>query len=149
MKSLLAEKEDDLQHQSFCQLPAQREMTRAWRESSPDLWVRSAQELPSEAMKFSLNASLNTLPTNANLQLWGKRSSDTCILCRSSRQTLEHILNNCPKALELHWYSIRHDAVLNIIGCFIKSYLPAQFSMTVDSPSEIYHFPHHITPTNL
>ena len=149
MKSLLAEEEDDLQHQSLCQLPAQGEMTRAWGESSPDLWVRSVQELPPAAMKFSLNASLNTLPTNANLQLWGKRASDTCTLCRSSRQRLEHILNNYPKALELRRYSIRHDAVLNIIGCFIKSHLPAQFSMTVDSPSEIYHFPHNITPTNL
>ena len=127
----------------------QGEMARAWEESSPDLWARAVRDLPPEPLKFILNASLNTLPSNSNLHMWGKKASDTCTLCQGSRQTLEHILNNCPKAMELRRYSLRHDPVLQVIGDFIKTHLPPQFSITIDSPSEVYSFPHHITPTNL
>ena len=149
VKTVLSEEEDDGLHHSLCQLPAQGEMARAWEESSPDLWVRAVQQLPPEPLKFVLNASLNTLPTNSNLHMWGKKASDICPLCRVSRQTLSHVLNNCPMAMELRRYSRRHDAVLQVIGDFIKTHLPPQFSISIDSPSEVYNFPQHITPTNL
>ena len=149
VKSLLAEEEQDQRHQSLCQLPVQGEMARAWDVSLPDLWVKAIQDLPPEPLKFILNASLNTLPTNSNLHRWGKKASDICTLCRVSSQSLEHILNNCSKAMELRRYSLRYDAVLDVIGDFIKSHLPPTFSVTVDSLSEVYSFPHHITPTNL
>ena len=149
VKTVLSEEEDDGLHHSLCQLPAQGEMARAWEESSPDLWVRAVQELPPEPLKFVLNASLNTLPTNSNLHMWGKKASDICPLCRVSKQTLSHVLNNCPMAMELRRYSRRHDAVLQVIGDFIKTHLPPQFSISIDSPSEVYNFPQHISPTNL
>ena len=149
VKTVLSEEEDDGLHHSLCQLPAQGEMARAWEESSPDLWVRAVQQLPPEPLKFVLNASLNTLPTNSNLHMWGKKASHICPLCRVSKQTLSHVLNNCPMAMELRRYSRRHDAVLQVIGDFIKTHLPPQFSISIDSPSEVYNFPQHITPTNL
>ena len=124
-------------------------MARAWEESSPDLWVSAVQQLPPEPLKFVWNASLNTLPTNSNLHMWGKKASDICPLCRASSQSLSHVLNNCPMAMELRRYSRRHDAVLQVIGDFIKTHLPPQFSISIDSPSEVYSFPQHITPTNL
>ena len=118
-------------------------------DTSPDLWVRAVHGLPPETMKFALNASLNTLPTNANLHMWGKNPTNICPLCQESRQSLVHILNNCPVALELRRYSKRHDTVLQVIRDFIRSHLPPQLSIFIDSPSETYSFPHHITPTNL
>ena len=136
-------------HQVLYNLPAQGEMAREWRESSPAFWVRAVESLPPEPMKFVLNASLDTLPTNSNLHLWGKKPSNICTLCRSYSQTLVHVLNNCPRALELRRYSSRHDSVLRVIGSFIKRNLSSDYSITVDCPSEEYHFPHHITPTNL
>ena len=36
--------------------------------------MRAVQCLPPEPMKFALSASLDTLPTNANLYTWGKIS---------------------------------------------------------------------------
>ena len=149
VKTLLAEDEDEGLHLSLCQLPAQGEMARAWEDNSPVLWVRAVQQLPPEPLKFALNASLNTLPTNSNLHMWGKKASNICPLCRASSQTLSHVLNNCPMAMELRRYSHRHDAVLQVIGNFIKNHLPPQFSISIDSPSEVYRFPQHITPTNL
>ena len=100
-------------------------------------------------MRFVLSASLDSLPTNANLCLWGKKPTAVCPLCQEGRQTLLHVLNNCPVAMELRRYSMRHDAVLRIIGNFIQSYLPPNFSISIDSFSDSYSFPHHITPTNL
>ena len=66
-KTLLVEAEDYEKHQSLCKLSLQGEMARSWEGSSPELWARAAQDLPPEPIKFALNASLNTLPTNANL----------------------------------------------------------------------------------
>ena len=124
-------------------------MARSWEDTSPELWVRAVHGFPPETMKFALNASLNTLPTNTSLHMWGKTFSNICPHCQESRQSLVHILNNCPVALELRHYSKRHDTVLQVIGDIIRSKLPPQFSISIDSPSETYSFPHHITPTNL
>ena len=136
-KNIIAEEDDEERHQALCQLPAQGEMARACGDTSQVLWARAVRDLPPEPMSFVLCASLDSLPTNANLHRWGKKPTADCPLCRGGRQTLIHTLNNCPMAMELRRYSMRHDAVLDIIGDFIKSHLP--------SP----HHTNHITPTNL
>ena len=148
-KTLISGEEADHQHQHLFQLSAQGKMARSWADSSPQLWVKATQGLPPEVMKFTINASINTLPTNANLHLWGKKDSDICRLCQQSRQSLPHVLNNCPVAMELRRYSRRHDEVLKVIGTCIKTSLPPNFTITIDHPSEPYAFPHHITPTDL
>ena len=112
-------------------------------------WVKAVQELPHEVMKFSINASLNTLPTNSNLQNWGKKAYSTCSLCHESRQSLSHVLNNCPRAMELRRYSKRHDEVLAILGDFIQTHLRQNFSITLELPLTTYSFPQHITPTDM
>ena len=81
-------------------------MVRVWNENSPDLWIRAVQGILPEPLKFALNASLNTLPTNANLHTWGKKSSDICPLCQQSCQFLSHVLNNCLAAMDLWHYSV-------------------------------------------
>ena len=86
-KNILAEEEVDERHHDLCQLPVQGEMARSWEETSPELWVKAVQGLPPEPLKFALNASLDTLPTNAKLHAWGKKTRDTCPLCNEHRQT--------------------------------------------------------------
>jgi hypothetical protein len=73
----------------------------------------AVQRLPSEAMKFALNASLDTLPNNSNLHMWSSA------LCYQQRQSLLHVLNKCPMAMELQQYSRRHDEVLNMLNEFV------------------------------
>ena len=135
-KTFLAEEEDEERHQALCQLPAQGEMARVWGNtcSSQVLWARAVQDLPPEPMSFVLCASLDSLPTNANLHKWGKKPTAACHLCWGARQTLLHVLNNCPMAMELRRYSMRHDTVLEIIADFIRSHLPSKFFITIDSP---------------
>ena len=51
--------------------------------------------------------------------------------------------------MDLRRYSKRHDEVLEVLGNSIRTHLPPNFSITIDSPSNSYSFPHYITPTNL
>ena len=99
-------------------------------------------------LKFALNACQDTLPHNSNLALWKGQSAE-CKLC-GERQTLHHILCNCPVAFDLRRYNIRHDKVLHHIYCFLKEHLSPKQHITADlediSP---YIFPPHIAQTDL
>ena len=44
----------------------------SWEETSPEQWVKAVHGLPPEPLKFAVNASLGTLPTNANLHTVGQ-----------------------------------------------------------------------------
>ena len=78
-------------------------------------------------MKWLLNSSVNTLPTKANLKLWGKRTNDKCHC--GFKQTLNHILSCCRKSLEDGRYEFRHNNILNyIMSCLDQ----AKFKVYVD-----------------
>lgn len=62
--------------------------------------------LHQDALKFVLNAAVDTLPHNANLYPWEKKDSDRCPLC--SADSSEDIANR------------RHDAVLQLIAEVVK-----------------------------
>ena len=124
-------------------------MARRFEGNAAELWVRAVQDLPSDVMKFALNASLETLATNVNLHTWGKKTNTICALCSQERQTLLHVLNACPKAMVLRRYSQRHDAVLALLGDFVKRHLPSSYHMSVDLPSATYQFPQYIVSTDM
>ena len=96
VKSLLAEEDAEMRLDQLCSLPVQGDTARRWDCCAAELWVKAVQGLPPEAMKFALNASLDSLPTNNNLHNWGKKSRDTCALCSLHRQSLPHILKTAP-----------------------------------------------------
>ncbi len=57
-------------------------------------WCSLIYNLPQGILQFSINASIDTLATNANLKRWGKKGNSKCQLC-GGRETLHHILNHC------------------------------------------------------
>ena len=60
-----------------------------------------------------------------------------------------HVLNNCPKALNLRRYNERHDAVLEVISKFMVESLPDGYQLLADLPqSQPYIFPPHIATTD-
>ena len=65
-------------------------------------------------LKFLLNASIDTLPTAANLHKWKKSTSDQCKLCKA-RETTCHILNNCTVSLLNGKYLWRHNNIVNYV----------------------------------
>ena len=82
-------------------------------------WKSVIYDLPRKTIGFLLNSVLDTLPTNSNLALWGKRTCNTCKIC-GKRETLGHILNNCNQMLQQGRYTWRHDSVLYHILDFTK-----------------------------
>ena len=90
-------------------------------------WKSFIFNLPKGTMKWLLNASINTLPSKANLRQWGKVTNDKC-WC-SKKQTLNHILNGCKRALDQGRFTWRHDSILHYISnCLDKK----NFSCYVD-----------------
>ena len=131
---------------------------RFWRQGCAgsvtlDHWSRAVWALPSHMMSFALNAAQDTLPHNSNLVHWKRNVSLLCRLC-GQLQTLRHVLNACPLALEERSYDSRHNAVLAEIVRFISGHLShcdwgKDDHITVDLPTEEYRPPYHLCPTNL
>ena len=84
-------------------------------------WRSIMYNLPRGVLQFAVNASIDTLATNANLKRWGKRNSAKCDLC-GQRETLHHTLNHCPTMLER--YGWRHDSILNHLTSLFKTNMP-------------------------
>ena len=96
-------------------------------------WKSIAYSMPRNVIQFLLNSSIDTLPTNANLVRWNKRSSPNCKLC-SNKETLLHTFNNCQTMLNQGRYTWRHNSILNIIVNFLKSSLSDSLKLHSDLP---------------
>ena len=81
-------------------------------------------------MTFLLNASIDTLPTAANLKRWKKSSSDKCKLCKN-RETTNHCLNICRVALDSGRFTWRHNNVINYI---VESLDSSRYTIHSDIP---------------
>ena len=92
------------------------------------LWKTHMFDLKQGTLKFILNASLDTLPTEANLVKWNKETSDKCSQCKC-KETTSHMLNGCRTSLDK--YLRRHNTVINYITPSIDT---AKFKVYVDLP---------------
>ncbi|XP_061896514.1 uncharacterized protein LOC133645675 [Entelurus aequoreus] len=75
-----------------------------------ELWKAEPQRI-----KFLIQAVYDVLPSPSNLHTWGIAETPACPLC-SKRETLEHILSCCTRALGDGRYRWRHDQVLKTIA---------------------------------
>ena len=123
---------------------------RMTEAGATEVWSDAVHSLPSESLKFALNAASDTLPHNSNLALCRQKEglSNGCKLC-GGKQMLIHVLNNCPVALEMRRYCHRHDCVLSEIVDFIKSHLPPAANIMADLPGAPYQYPPDIGTTDL
>ena len=104
-------------------------LAMAAAEKQDIVWKANMFNLKQGTLKFLLNASIDTLPTAANLKRWKKSSSDLCKLCKR-RQTTNHVLSACPVALEQKRYTWRHDSVLS----YIVNIVDPKFTVYSDIP---------------
>ena len=102
-------------------------------------WSRVIGHLPDAIFKWSVNAIVDTLPHNANLFRWRKSATDRCPLC-SGRQTLLHVLNHCPIALNQGRFTWRHNEVLSLIRDFLDQHLLPNFELECDLQNCCYGF---------
>ena len=140
----------EFQHQLLEKLQSRKVQgfTSRLTDTSPDMWSAVMYKLPSEQFSFALNAVSETLPTNANLLLWRKRDCDKCPLC-SQRQTLLHVLNNCPVLLNKGLYTHRHDSILRILYNMARLKLPKENIIYADLECSDVPFPSHIINSRL
>ena len=89
-------------------------------EKEDMLWKSSMYQLKSGTRKFMLNASIDTLPTPANLKRWKYSSCDKCKLC-GNRGTTNHYLNCCKNMLNTKRYTWRHDKIVNFIATSVSN----------------------------
>ena len=146
-KALVAEEVNAASLDHWHSLERQGHMGRCMDLECAKVWATVVKALPEEQMKFVLNAALDTLPHNANLHLWQKKTSSACHLC-GNNQSLLHVLNNCTMARDLHCYNMCHDLVLQEIASAIKPHLKPTTILSVDL-GKGYEFPTHIVPTDL
>ena len=98
-----------------------KNLALAAAEEGDLIWKSYIFDLKAGTMKFLLNASIDTLPTAANLKRWKKSLSDKCKLCKN-RQTTNHCLNICKVALDTGRFTWRHNNVVNyIVECLDSS----------------------------
>jgi len=76
------------------------------------IWKSIMYDLPFKQLRFLLQSAIDAAPTAANLKRWGLSvGSEPCKLC-GGYETLLHVLNNCPRALQDGRYTWRHNSVL-------------------------------------
>ena len=115
VKQLSKEECERKQVEHAKQLMSQGHLLQLLQEMELDAtWKSYLFSLPKGTLKFIINSSINTLPTRANLKLWGSSSSDKCKLC-GRKETTNHILSSCPTALQQGRYTYRHNRVLEEI----------------------------------
>ena len=90
-------------------------ITLAAKEKQDLLWKSSMFQLKAGTLKFMIDASIDTLPTPANLRRWKYSSSDKCKLC-GNKGTTNHILNCCKVTLDTNRYTWRHNNLVNYIA---------------------------------
>ena len=61
----------------------QGQLLHETEDDAAGIWSSAVLQLPSQVLRFSMNAAQDTLPHNANLSLWKKCDSlsDACRLC--------------------------------------------------------------------
>ena len=94
-------------------------------------WKSVMFNLPRGVLQFAVNATIDTLATNANLKRWGKRSNAKCGLC-GKRETLHHTLNHCEVMLDRYLW--RHNSILSHLYSIISNSAPDNVSVYVDLP---------------
>ena len=114
--------------------------TSRLNNSAPDMWANCVRHLPSSQLSFIMNATNETLPSNANLVLWKKRTCDKCPLCQR-RQAILHVLNNCEVLVRNEHYNTRHDAILHLLLKEAIKYLP-QCSTFMPTTRIVHSFPY-------
>ena len=101
-------------------------------EQNDPTWKSFIYGLKKGTMKFLLNSLIHTLPTQTNLMLWNKATSNKCLICKNQETTL-HILNGCKTALDQGRYTWRHDSILNYMS---STFDKSKFQVFSDIPGQ-------------
>jgi hypothetical protein len=121
----------------FYELKLQGKLSKAVSESisckNIVAWSNSLDLLDGNIFNFARKALIQQLPTSANLFRWKRTSDPFCGLCNmDAYQTNKHVLSNCSSVIALKRYTLRHNAILEILANWIAESLPFNNKLFVD-----------------
>ena len=68
-------------------LIVQGQMLRQFEDRAPGVWPTTVTNMPEHLFKFAMNVVTDALPHNANLDLWGKKASQTASCAQRGRSS--------------------------------------------------------------
>ena len=83
-------------------------------------WLRKTFLLSEQEFKWAIKVKLDILPCKVNLKKWNLVQSKRCKKCKRRNETTHHILNGCKWRLNKNLYTVRHNAIQNLIVEEIK-----------------------------
>ena len=72
--------------------------------------------LKEQEYHWAIKVKLDILPCRANLHKWKLSRNKNCMKCRNTTETTHHVLNGCPWRLNKKLYTIRHNAIQDLIA---------------------------------
>jgi hypothetical protein len=79
-------------------------------------WLRKPYMLKEQEYHWAIKVKLDILPCRANLHKWKLSRNKNCMKCRNTTETTHHVLNGCPWRLNKKLYTIRHNAIQDLIA---------------------------------
>ena len=78
----------------------------------------------SKLIAFQYNITHHILPTKSSLLRAGITESDTCTLCKTEKQTINHLLFHCTKSSAFwqkftSWWLLRFKQVITLTECVV------------------------------
>ena len=102
-------------------------------------WRTMIWGLPTSVAQYATKSALDLLPTKANLSRWHVVMDSSCPRC-GVKETLHHVLNNCPHLLNSGAYKWRHNSVLQHLHSEIVKANKWK-TVCVDLPGRDYSLP--------
>ena len=90
------------------------------------------------ALSFLLRSTYNLLPTPANHKQWSFTGDNICMMCKSARGTLRHVLSSCGSSLPM--YTWRHNWVLAILAELIETQCRVANEQPIQNPNPCISF---------
>jgi hypothetical protein len=122
VRRVFCEEEDDAWAAGICGYTMEGNLFALLQAESEGItWKSYMWNLPHGVLKFTLKASIDTLPTFTNLKRWGKHASVNFHLCGNT--VVFHVLVHCNHTMDQGRMTWRHDSILKHIAGCLKSAL--------------------------
>ena len=99
-------------------------------------WLRKPYMLNEKVYHWAIKVKLDILPCRSNLHKWKLSRSKRCCKCNHHNETTHHVLNGCKWRLNKKLYTVRHNAIQDLVVEELKLSVTRKNSKSHD-PNEV------------
>ena len=109
-KSAVVQADTQVHFEQCSRRVVQGQTMRQFQDRAAELWAHVVTSLPESTMRFALNSVTDTLPHNANLHLWGKKTFTNlpAVSRATNPSACAQPLQHCPGEEALQQEARRH-----------------------------------------